>query len=79
MRMREGDFGHGAMSMDQLGALRPFAGAGRYATEIPGLYLCGSCSFPGGGVTAAPGYNCFKVLCEDFGLPEIWRSGSRSY
>lgn len=79
MRMREGDFGHGAMSMDQTGALRPFAGAGRYATEIPGLYLCGSCSFPGGGVTAAPGYNCFKVLCEDFGLPEIWRDPNRSY
>ncbi|MFI5394010.1 MAG: phytoene desaturase family protein [Candidatus Binatia bacterium] len=79
MRMREGDFGHGAMSMDQTGALRPFAGAGRYATEIPGLYLCGSCSFPGGGVTAAPGYNCFKVMCEDFGLPEIWRQPNRSY
>ncbi len=79
MRMREGDFGHGAMSIDQTGALRPFAGAARYATEIPGLYLCGSCTFPGGGVTAAPGYNCFKVMCEDFGLPEIWRQPNRSY
>ena len=79
MRMREGDFGHGAMSIDQLGALRPFAGAGRYATEIPGLYLCGSCAFPGGGVTAAPGYNCFKVMCEDFAYPEIWRNNARNY
>jgi phytoene dehydrogenase-like protein len=79
MRMREGDFGHGAMSIDQLGPLRPFAGASRHATEIPGLYLCGSCCYPGGGVTAAPGYNCFKVLCEDFGYPEAWRSGTRPY
>ena len=79
MRMREGDFGHGAMSIDQLGSLRPFAGAGRYATEIPGLYLCGSCCAPGGGVTAGPGYNAFKVLCEDFGYREVWRNGSRSY
>jgi phytoene dehydrogenase-like protein len=79
MRMREGDFGHGAMSIDQLGALRPFAGAGRYATEIPGLYLCGSCTHPGGGVTAAPGYNAFKILCEDFGYREVWRSDTRSY
>jgi len=79
MRMREGDFGHGAMSIDQLGPLRPFAGAGRYATEIPGLYLCGSCCAPGGGVTAGPGYNAFKVLCEDFGYREVWKTGSRSY
>jgi phytoene dehydrogenase-like protein len=79
MRMREGDFGHGAMSIDQVGPLRPFAGAGRYATEIPGLYLCGSCTFPGGGVTAAPGYNAFKVLCEDLGYREVWRNAARGY
>ena len=79
MRMREGDFGHGAMSNDQIGFLRPFAGASRYATEVDGLYLCGSCSFPGGGVTAAPGYNCFKILCEDFGYPQVWQWKDRAY
>ena len=79
MRMREGDFGHGAMSADQVGGLRPFAGAGRYATEIPGLYLCGSCCSPGGGVTAGPGYNCFKVLCEEYGYREVWRREGRDY
>ena len=79
MRMREGDFGHGAMSPDQVGIMRPFAGASRYATEVDGLYLCGSCTHPGGGVTAAPGYNCFKILCEDFGYPEIWRKEGRPY
>jgi len=79
MRMREGDFGHGAMSADQMGFLRPFAGASRYATEIDGLYLCSSCCYPGGGVTAAPGYNCFKILCEDFGYPEVWHREDRSY
>lgn len=79
MRMREGDFGHGAMGPDQMGIMRPFAGASRYATEIEGLYLCGSCTHPGGGVTAGPGYNCFKILCEDFGYPEIWRKEGRTY
>ena len=79
MRMREGDFGHGAMGIDQTFAMRPFAGAGRYATEIPGLYLCSSGTHPGGGVTAACGYNCFKVLCEDFGFKEIWRLRNRMY
>jgi phytoene dehydrogenase-like protein len=79
MRMREGDFGHGAMSADQAGGMRPFAGASRYATEVEGLYLCASCCHPGGGVTAAPGYNCFKILCEDFGYPEVWRKEGRAY
>ena len=79
MRMREGDFGHGAMSIDQLNAMRPFAGASRYATEIPGLYLANSCCHPGGGVTAGPGYNCFKVLCEDFGYKTVWQKPGRMY
>jgi phytoene dehydrogenase-like protein len=79
LRMREGDFGHGAMSIDQLFGLRPFAGAGRYATEIPGLYLASSATHPGGGVTAACGYNCFKILCEDLQLPEVWRRPERLY
>ena len=79
MRMREGDFGHGAMSVDQTFSMRPFAGAGRYATEIPGMYLAGSCTHPGGGVTAACGYNCFKVLCEDFGYAEHWIRPGRMY
>ncbi|MCW5830544.1 MAG: NAD(P)/FAD-dependent oxidoreductase [Deltaproteobacteria bacterium] len=79
MRMREGDFGHGAMSIDQLNHMRPFAGAGRYKTEIPGLYLAASCCHPGGGVTAGPGYNCFKILCEDHGYKEVWRNPKRMY
>lgn len=79
MRMREGDFGHGAMSIDQLNFLRPFAGAGRYKTEVPGLYLAASCCHPGGGVTAGPGYNCFKILCEDHGFKEVWRNPKRMY
>lgn len=79
MRMREGDFSHGRMSIDQLTGLRPFAGASHHSTEIPGLYLAGSCTHPGGGVTAACGYNCFKVMCEDFGLPPSWQSPTRFY
>lgn len=79
LRMREGDFGHGAMTIDQLIGLRPFAGASHHATEIPGLYLAGSCTHPGGGVTAACGYNCFKVLCEDLGFAPVWQNPRRMY
>ncbi len=79
MRMREGDFGHGAMSLDQLMGLRPFAGAAHHGTEIPGLYLAGSGTHPGGGVTAACGYNAFKVLCQDLDLPPVWQKPTRFY
>ena len=35
--------------------------------------------FSSAGVTAGPGYNAFKVLCEDFGYREVWQNGARAY
>ncbi|MBI3967861.1 MAG: NAD(P)/FAD-dependent oxidoreductase [Chloroflexi bacterium] len=49
---------HGELSADQLFALRPLAGWARYATPVRNLFLCGSGTHPGGGVTGAPGHNC---------------------
>jgi phytoene dehydrogenase-like protein len=57
-----GNIFHGDLRLDQLFALRPVAGWARYATPIPGLFLCGSGTHPGGGVTGAPGHNAAKVL-----------------
>ena len=50
----------------------------QYRTEIEGLYMCGA-SAGGGGLSAAPGYNAFKVIAEDYGLPEIWKRQDRIY
>jgi phytoene dehydrogenase-like protein len=52
-----GNIFHGDLRLDQLFALRPVAGWARYATPIEGLFLCGSGTHPGGGVTGAPGHN----------------------
>jgi len=68
-RMFEGDFSNGEFAPDQLGASRPFPEASAYRTEIDGLYFCGPSSFPGGGVHAACGYNAYKAIAEDLGLP----------
>jgi phytoene dehydrogenase-like protein len=57
-----GNIFHGELSLDQLFALRPVAGWARYATPIRGLYLCGSGTHPGGGVTGAPGYNAARRI-----------------
>ncbi len=45
---------HGEQSLDQL-LIRPTPQCARYAAPVPGLYLCGSGSHPGGGLTCAPG------------------------
>jgi phytoene dehydrogenase-like protein len=67
--MMEGDFSNGEFSPDQMGPNRPFPEASNYRTEIEGLYLCGASTYPGGGVHAACGYNCYKVIAQDFKLP----------
>ena len=72
--MREGDLLVGAFSHDQTGFHRPFAGAGHYRGHLPGLYLCGSSSHPGGNVTGLPGRNAAGVLLSDLGLPPPWLS-----
>jgi phytoene dehydrogenase-like protein len=57
-----GNIFHGDLRLDQLFALRPVAGWARYATPIDGLYLCGSGTHPGGGVTGAPGHNAAQAI-----------------
>jgi phytoene dehydrogenase-like protein len=57
-----GNIFHGDLRLDQLFALRPVAGWARYATPVAGLYLCGSGTHPGGGVTGAPGHNAAHAI-----------------
>ena len=58
----DGDIFHGRMSLDQLWAARPVLGTGSHRGPIPGLWLCGSGTHPGGGVTGAPGHNCAAAV-----------------
>ncbi|KER82001.1 FAD-dependent oxidoreductase [Xanthomonas arboricola pv. celebensis] len=57
-----GDIFHGALSLNQLFSACPMLGQGAYRGAIPGLYLCGSGTHPGGGVTGAPGHNAARVI-----------------
>ncbi|GLS21384.1 FAD-dependent oxidoreductase [Labrys miyagiensis] len=60
-----GDIFHGALSLDQLFSARPMLGYGDYRTPLKGLYICGSGTHPGGGVTGAPGHNAAReMLCD---------------
>jgi phytoene dehydrogenase-like protein len=57
-----GHWHHIEMAMDQMLMMRPTYEAAQYATPIPGLYLCGAGSHPGGDITAAAGYNAAREI-----------------
>lgn len=60
-----GDIFHGALSLNQLFSARPMLGYADYRGALPGLYLCGAGTHPGGGVTGAPGHNAANVILGD--------------
>ena len=57
----QGHILHGEHALDQL-ILRPMPECARYHTPINGLYLCGSGSHPGGGMTCGPGALAASVI-----------------
>lgn len=60
-----GNIFHLDMTPDQLYVFRPLPMLNKYSTFVQGLYLCGSGTHPGGGVTGAPGYNAAKRILDD--------------
>ncbi len=64
-----GNIFHGAMTPDRLLFGRPVPGWSRYRTPIPGLWLCGAGTHPGGGVMGACGRNAAREILRD------WKSG----
>ena len=70
--MAAGDLLVGSFTNGQVGFNRPFPGAGSYRTPLPGLYLCGGSTHPGGNVTGLCGYNAARVLAADSGKQVWW-------
>ncbi len=60
-----GDIFHGALSLDQLFSARPVLGHAAYRAPVRGVYMCGSGTHPGGGVTGAPGHNAAHEILRD--------------
>ena len=63
--MAKGNIFHGAMTPAQLFASRPFAASGGARSPLPGLYLCGAGTHPGGAVVGANGHNAAKHVLAD--------------
>ena len=63
--LTQGHLFHGEPSLDQLFTMRPLLHLAQYRTPIRGLYLCGSGTHPGPGVTGAPGANAAREIQRD--------------
>ncbi|MBT3342602.1 MAG: NAD(P)/FAD-dependent oxidoreductase [Gemmatimonadetes bacterium] len=63
--LTEGCIFHGAMGLDQLFWARPLPSIAQYRGPIDGLYMCGSGTHPGGGVTGLPGHNAAREILRD--------------
>jgi len=64
----------------QMGKFRPFPDIAGY--KVPGienLYFSPNAHHGQGGVFGAPGYNCYKVMAKDFGLPKLEDKFNRPY
>ncbi len=59
-----GNLFHAEHAIDQLLG-RPVPSCAGYRTPIPGLFLCGSGSHPGGGITCAPGALASRAILAD--------------
>lgn len=57
---------HGELALDQFFTMRPVLGWARYATPIRGLYLCGSGTHPGTGLTGLSGANAAREILKDW-------------
>jgi phytoene dehydrogenase-like protein len=57
---------HGELALDQLFTMRPLLGWARYRTPLGGLYLCGSGTHPGTGLTGASGRNAAREILADW-------------
>ena len=56
---------HGELSLDQFFTMRPLLDWSRYRTPIQNLYLCGSGTHPGAGLTGGSGANAAREILKD--------------
>ena len=70
-----GDIFHGALDLNQIFSARPMLGHADYRGPLPGLYMCGAGTHPGGGVTGAPGHNAAREILIDFRKRRLRRAG----
>ena len=69
--LTEGNIFQGELTIDQLMFNRPFPGYSQYRGPVKGMYLCGSGTHPGGGVSSACGANSAREILRDLKRPNV--------
>jgi phytoene dehydrogenase-like protein len=67
--LTEGNIFQGELTIDQLLFNRPFPGFAQYRMPVKNLYMCGSSTHPGGGVSSACGANAAREILMDLKRP----------
>ncbi|EEB79133.1 FAD dependent oxidoreductase, putative [marine gamma proteobacterium HTCC2148] len=67
--LTEGNIFQGELTIDQLLFNRPFPGYGQYRMPVKNMYMCGSSTHPGGGVSSACGANAAREILLDLKRP----------
>lgn len=67
--LTEGNIFQGELTIDQLLFNRPFPGYAQYRMPIRNMYMCGSSTHPGGGVSSACGANAAREILLDLKRP----------
>jgi phytoene dehydrogenase-like protein len=67
--LTEGNIFQGELTIDQLLFNRPFPGYAQYRMPVKNMYMCGSSTHPGGGVSAACGANAAREILIDLKRP----------
>ena len=60
-----GQIFHGELALDQFFTMRPLLDWARYRTPLANLYLCGSGTHPGAGLTGGSGANAAREIAKD--------------
>jgi len=63
--MTGGQIFHGELALDQFFTMRPLLDWARYLTPIQNLYLCGSGTHPGAGLTGGSGANAAREILKE--------------
>jgi len=72
--MVRGAIKHGDYNTLQMGFYRPDESCSTTRTPIPGLYVCGASTYPGGMVTGGPAYIASNAIAEDMGAKKWWKT-----
>ena len=73
-----GNIFHGELSAGQLFHMRPVPGYADYRTPIAGLYMAGSATHGGGGVTGIPALNVVAAIAHDRRARRLHRRAGRA-